>query len=221
MPDDRILLVEGNADRLFFEQICETIGVKSKVHVAIPTNFVGRHNSKQAVMQALHILIKQLNDGSVKSVSLIVDADYEEYDGLGFEATLRQIALLLNEYGFAKRRRVGQGGGFLFEHDDGLAPIGAWIMPNDADDGMKEDWALAAAVDEEADAVEYARNVLKRVPGAVKYKSIHLEKAIAAVWMSWQANPGQGLHQAVRNELVDLSNVPGSALQDWLKEAFP
>ena len=220
MPADRVLLVEGNADKLFFKEICAVLGVSAEIHVAVPKDYSGSHNSKQAVIQTIHVLIKQLADGSLKQIAAIVDADYKESNGLGCGGTLDQITALTKNYGFNQRHRVGQGGGFLFEHNDGFSPLGVWIMPNNMDDGMKEDWAIASASADEQAALKYAGTVLHAVPGGIKYKSNHHQKAVAAVWMAWQANPGQGLHQAVKNGLIDMSKPAARNLEAWLKKTF-
>ena len=56
----KILLVEGDSDKSFFEKICKKLSLDTIVQVAPPKDLGGRRNSKEAVFQRLEILLKQL-----------------------------------------------------------------------------------------------------------------------------------------------------------------
>jgi hypothetical protein len=59
----RILLVEGESDRGFFEEVCKSLGLDARVQVAPPKELGETRNTKGAVFNILPSLLKQLADG--------------------------------------------------------------------------------------------------------------------------------------------------------------
>lgn len=66
-----ILIVEGEADRGFFEALCNTLQLGVSVEVAPPRQLGGKHNSKQGVFNILGAYLPQLNDGAVSRLAII------------------------------------------------------------------------------------------------------------------------------------------------------
>ena len=56
----KILLVEGEADKGFFEQICKSLVLDTEVRVASPKDLEGVRNSKQGVFNLLPTLLPLL-----------------------------------------------------------------------------------------------------------------------------------------------------------------
>ena len=67
-----ILLVEGEADKSFFEGICKTLKLHTKVKVAPPKDVGGSHNNKEGVLNHLSNLLKQLDDAEITRLAIII-----------------------------------------------------------------------------------------------------------------------------------------------------
>ena len=62
VSSERVLLVEGEADRAFFEKICGNVGLDMSVTIAPPKGLAGSHNTKEGVFNHLPVLLAQLAD---------------------------------------------------------------------------------------------------------------------------------------------------------------
>ena len=220
MSAKNILLVEGEADRAFFEKLCKRFNLTVTVKVNTPRDAGHQFDTKQAALSVLEEpYLRQLADGTTERLAIVIDADRES-DGGGFARTLAQLSQRLNPAGYVLRPNAGLSG-LLFEHDDGQEDIGAWIMPNNANEGALEHWIQTNLHPGEADLMQHAQESINQIPGGSKFKPVRLTKAEVATWLAWQEEPDHGLWQAVKPGLLDESAPEFQALKAWLEKAFP
>ena len=213
-----ILIVEGEADRGFFEALCNTLQLGVSVKVAPPKQLGGTHNTKEGVFNILlDTYLQQLNDGTVPRLAIIVDADAAEH-GQGFARTLRRVEKIVSEYGFSAPT-AATAGGCLFQHSDGLNPFGLWIMPNHADDGMLEHWLSECVSQEQIALFHHAQACVDALPTRL-FKPLRRAKADIATWLAWQEKPGEGLYHCVEAGLLDETAQQYQALVSWLRAVF-
>lgn len=213
-----ILIVEGEADRGFFEALCNTLQLGVSVKVAPPKQLGGTHNTKEGVFNILlDTYLQQLNDGTVPRLAIIVDADAAEH-GQGFARTLRRVEKIVSEYGFSAPT-AATAGGCLFQHSDGLNPFGLWIMPNHADDGMLEHWLCECVSQEQIALFHHAQACVDALPTRL-FKHLRRAKADIATWLAWQEKPGEGLYHCVEAGLLDETAQQYQALVSWLRAVF-
>ncbi len=213
---ERILLVEGDADRGFLEEICKTLRLQASVKVAQPKHIEGFHNGKEGVFNVLPIWLNQLSDATVTRLAVIVDADSEE-DGGGYNRAIERITEIVKPYGFTLASNPV--GGIYFQHDDDLADFGLWVMPNNCDEGMLEDWIKRCVHSNENKLFTHAQEVVDTLP-LTKFKPIHISKAEVATWLAWQKKPGHGLYLAVEDQLIDMDSELFLELKDWLTHIY-
>lgn len=220
MSSKRILLVEGEADRGFFEALSKRLMIKLDVQICTPKS-VGEYDSKQGVFRALNsTYLQQLNDGQIERLAVVVDADSEAFNGLGYAKTIAQLTGVLIPFGFVQDSAASPG--LSFTHSNGLQPFGAWVMPNNAADGMLEDWVKSCIVSTESALLGHAQSSIVAIPGGPKFKPLHQTKAEVATWLAWQAKPEHGLYKAAEEPgLLDDQAQPFVDLCDWLKRVFP
>ena len=113
-----------------------------------------------------------------------------------------------------------QPAGLIYNHDDGLADFGLWVMPDNSSDGMLEDWLKQCVAPAEQALLTQAVSVVGSLPQPTKFKPLHLSKAEVATWVAWQRSPGQGLHLAVRDQLLDVGYPGYMKLSAWLTHVF-
>jgi hypothetical protein len=219
MNTKNILLVEGESDRSFFETLCRMLRISADVvRVAVPKDDGGAHNSKAGVLNHLiSALLPQLQDGQLTRIGVVVDADRAMH-GSGYAATLQRFTEALVQGDF--RPNPAPTSGLVFTHQDGLADLGLWIMPNNADEGMLEDWIKQCLHSDETGLYQHGEASIDAIPGGPKFQPWNRSKAEVATWLAWQEKPGNGLYNAVKPDLLDTSAPLYAGLYAWLKHVF-
>lgn len=213
---DRILLVEGESDRAFFELICKKLALDAFVRVAAPKDLTGSHNSKEGVFNCLPIELKNLGDGHTTRLAVVLDADSEP-DG-GFQAARDRVGKIVTPFGYSLSD--DGAGGCIYQNNDGLADFGLWVMPNNSHEGMLEDWVKYCMRSDEQTLFAHAVSAIDALPVAPKFRAIHRSKAEVATWLAWQKRPGHGLYRAVEDDLIDTHSQLYLELSAWLKHVF-
>ena len=214
---ERVLLVEGEADRAFFERICGEVGLDTSVTIAPPKELAGSHNTKEGVFNHLPVLLDQLADGQITRLAVIVDADSAENGG-GYQRAINRVEKIVLPYGFVLATNTI--GGIIFQHNDGLADFGLWVMPNNADEGMLEDWIKQCIHPDEQDLFAHAEAMVAALPQPPKFKPIHRSKAEIATWLAWQKQPGHGTYRAVEDGLINTIGIHYTNLTTWLGHVY-
>jgi hypothetical protein len=215
----KILLVEGEADKGFFEEICKNLNLDTSVKVAPPKELGGSHNTKGGVINHLMgVLLPQLADGSITQIATVVDADYVIH-GHGYERTLSRLSDVLNPYGFNLEIGQAENNGLRFKNSDGLADFGLWIMPRNQHEGMLEDWVKSCVGESEQELFGLATIVVgqREYP---KFPNHKTSKAEVATWLAWQKEPGHGLYHLVSEGLLNRQSPLFVELEQWLQKVF-
>ena len=214
----RILLVEGEADKSFFEIICKNLGLHTIVEVAAPKDITKARNGKWHAIKLLPILIKYLADEEIEltHLAVVVDAD-RVADGNGYENTIDKVTKFVAQEGYALSSNPVAG--VLFEHDEELADFGLWVMPNNCDEGMLEDWIKRCIRTDELELFKHAKKVVCDLPSR-KFNSNRCSKAEVATWLAWQEQPGHGLYHIVKDELIDTNSASYKELSNWLNHIY-
>ncbi len=225
MSQKNLLLVEGETDKNFFDRLCKNLAISPEIKVAPPKELGGGYNSKQGVLNYLKtILLPQLNDGSIQHLAVVVDADYADSHGLGTVGTLKQIKEIVEPFGFKLPENATYQNGFCFRNSDGLPDFGVWIMPNNQEDGMLEDWVKSCIIQTEQDLFHHAEKTVADLSthGLQKFKPIHITKTQVATWLAWQNLPKYSIDGVLdkKDVLVDENSKLYQNLANWLKNIY-
>ena len=212
----RILLVEGDADRAFFELICKALALDT-VTVAPPRNLEGSHNTKEGVFKHLPVLLSQLADGRTSQLAVIVDAD-SAVNGGGYAQVIQKVTNIVERFGFALATHPS--GGIVYQHNDGLADLGLWVMPDNYNEGMLEDWIKGSIHPSEQALFDHAEATVAALPQPQKFNQIHRTKAEVATWLAWQKHPGHGNYRAVEDGLIYTKGALYQKLAAWLGHVY-
>lgn len=216
------LLVEGLSDQVFFEALCREIGYKNKeIWVGPPHSYGAGGNGKGNAITIFDDLLDSLNDERITNLGLIVDADYVQTDGLGFQKTFDRIASILSIRGYTipLHSNKHELAGFIFQNNNTSTEVGVWIMPCNHDDGTIEDFCLSIADPSENPLIAEAKSAVNKLT-VPKFPLHFKSKAEAATWLAWQKVPGQGLTGLIGNNLLDKQNPNYIGLANWLKKVF-
>ena len=218
----KILLVEGPNDTLFFQAWCREVRLKG-ITVAPPAHLGAQGMGKGNAFKLLPTLLQQLKDGTVDRLGIVLDADHPLNHHQGFDNSYRKIAGYLEsalKFNVPKRLPP-QRAGFLFDHPDGLPPVGLWIMPDNRQDGMLEDFIKQAITTEpQKEVLEEACSAVSRLNPPLFNRDFHLSKAEIATWLAWQAEPGKPMASAVGDQLIDLKSPLPDQFTQWLRQVF-
>lgn len=221
MSSKNILLVEGEADRSFFEVICRQLSIDASIHVAAPKDLIASQvtkNTKEGVFSLLPELLKQLEDGTTEKLAVVVDAD-SMVNGGGFQKACDRVGRIVKPAGF-DLVTSRSAAGLVFENSDGFADLGLWVMPNNADEGMLEDWIKQCLHPGEDALYQHAGTSIDAIPGGPKFKPLHRTKAEVATWLAWQEKPGHGLYNAASPDLLNTSAPLFVDMHAWLQHVF-
>lgn len=219
--ESKILLVEGEGDKNFFEVLFKKIRLKVKVQTTVPEDHGAEKNGKSKIVSLLETLIDSLRDGQITNMAVVVDADYKQ-DGGGYQQTIDRIKKKIKPKGYDSGHKI-VGSGLSFPHNDGLSNFGLWVMPDNQSDGMFEDWIKKIVKKEELPLFEHAVRTVNDLQEK-KFKPIHSSKAEIASWMAWQKIPGEALCVAIKDdakeELIDLQAESAVQLITWLRHIY-
>jgi hypothetical protein len=234
----QIIVVEGEADRQVIECLCEVIGISPEIKMFTPkdltklqlaeldTGISKPADTKTGIYNILKSLLKQLENGDLENLAIVVDADQTGSNLGGFNETLKQIQQRLIPY-----QLTDSTNGLIFTHPHGGSPIGVWIMPNNQDDGMIESWLAHCIHHHENPLFQKAKNNTPQQTEQPKFGEHHRTKAEVATWLAWQKKPSIGLYSAFirhqdaqKNKQLSLLNSQSTHYQNlvtWLNYVFP
>lgn len=217
---ENILLVEGEGDRSFLEQLCNRLKLPAEVVLPATAKDLldDGYNTKQGAYDALEdrLNLLQQADSALKRLAIIVDADHCK-DGQGFDKTHLALTAILQKYEYDQLDC--QSGGLVFAHkDENIKPIGVWIMPNNQHDGAIESWIKSCSDPQKCDLLKHAEQTVSNLPNR-RFTGNNLAKSEVATWLAWQRKPSIGLYAAV--PLLDEQAESYQQLVNWLRYLFP
>ena len=97
--------------------------------------------------------------------------------------------------------------------------LGIWLMPNNQDAGMLEDFLMKMAG---SDAISVARECVKtaKQKGVTSFKEAHQSKAVIHTYLAWQDEPGKPLGQSVTSHALRPDTDIAYNFTDWLQRLF-
>lgn len=221
----KILLVEGQDDRAFFQHFLCTLELQIDIEPETPKNFCQTESDGVDVLrkQALPTAWHRITTGEITHLAIVIDADSQAL-GYGFAKRREQITSLLRTYGyditeFSSPHNQGE----IFTHPDGFTSIGLWVMPTHYDDGMLEDLLLNnlnTKDDKQRSLLDRADKTINALGDLRTFKDTHLSKARLATLLAWQKKPGTSSGKAYQAGIFDNNSVSLSAFTLWLQRVF-
>ena len=201
------LLVEGKTDQHVVWALCEHYQVEENFNVV---DCDGINNLLDELKMRL------TNPSNVKTIGVILDADND------LDARLEQIRNIIKPYGYETPKKSPPTGLICSSPDTMFPKLGFWLMPDNVNFGMVEDFALSLAPDDDPLLTE-AESVLRHIEelGVQKYIPNHRSKAKIHTYLAWQDEPGAPIGQSITKRVFNpdypLANV---FVQNWLIPLF-
>lgn len=225
----KLLLVEGDSDKEFFENFCQYHQLKIKkdniktFEIVSPKDIDKEkgYNSKQGIINLLDKLLPQVKTKSITQLGIVVDADFVQ-TGTGFGKTHEQIAKKLAQYDYELKPNTNIA---TNQSNIVLPDIGIWIMPNHADDGAIEHWLQENIHPAELDFYNYVDDIVEKIENdnKQKFKPSQQLKVKIGTWLLWQEKPHLGagnLFDKNIDKLIDRNRDSYQELLGWFKIIF-
>lgn len=200
-----LLLVEGKSEEKAIKEFF------NKWDCAI--NFeISNENSITKLKPSLKTHLKSTN--TLKKLWIIMDAD-KSYD-----AAWQSIRDILERSGkYVPPKIMPKSGLILLPKDSNDIIVGVWIMPNNQNIGMLEDFMMSIIPEEDKLLIE-SEDVITTLEtkGIQKYKSVHRAKAKFHTWLAWQDEPGESINVAIRKNLFNRDMDLYNAFKVWIME---
>ena len=202
------LLVEGNDDQHVVWALC-------KKHNVPETFDVIDCESVEKVLKSLGFRLKLADINS--RIGIVMDAD------TSLKSRWDSFVSILKRTGKydCDALTLPQDGLVLEPTDNTYPKVGIWLMPDNNQNGMLEDFMLALAKPDDA-LMKKSEDVLTdlETEGIQRYKPAHRSKAKIHTYLAWQDIPGRPMGQAITANILNSDSDMAVKFADWLKELF-
>ena len=202
------LLVEGNDDQHVVWALCEKHNVPESFDVI-------DCESIENVLKAFEVRLK-ISDNNQR-IGIVVDAD------VNLKSRWDSIVSILKKTGKYDIATIElpQDGLILEPTDTTYPKVGIWLMPDNNQNGMLEDFMTALATPDDV-LMKKSEEVLTELEkeGIQKYKAVHRSKAKIHTYLAWQDTPGRPMGQAITANILNADSELAVKFANWLKELF-
>lgn len=202
------LLVEGNDDQHVVWALC-------KKHNVPETFDVIDCESVENVLKSLEVRLRLADNNS--RIGVVMDAD------TSLKSRWDSFVSILKRTGKydCETLTLPQDGLVLEPIDNTYPKVGIWLMPDNNQNGMLEDFMMALAKPDDT-LMKKSEDVLAglETEGIQKYKPVHRSKAKIHTYLAWQDVPGRPMGQAITANILNSDSDMAVMFADWLKELF-
>lgn len=201
---DKVLLVEGDND-------CHVVMALCAAHTVPETFGIYQCGSDTGVLKRLNALIVRPNPPQV--IGVMLDADNPSLVG-----RWDSIRGKLRHYGYTFPTDSNING-TVVEGTSDEPKLGVWLMPNNQDSGMLEDFCVELA---EPASLAFARECVEQaqVRDATTFKAVHCSKAVIHTYLAWHDEPGYPLGKAITRQALRPHTDVAVKFTNWLIHLF-
>lgn len=202
------LLVEGNDDQHVVWALCEKHNVPESFDVI-------DCESVENLLKAFEVRLKIADNN--QRIGIVVDAD------VNLKSRWDSIVSILKKTGKYDCDNISlpQDGLILEPTDNTYPKVGIWLMPDNNQYGMLEDFMATLAAPDDA-LMKKSEDVLTELEteGIQKYKPVHRSKAKIHTYLAWQDVPGRPMGQAITANILNADSELTVKFAQWLKGLF-
>lgn len=112
-------------------------------------------------------------------------------------------------------------GGYIASHSTPTrARVGVWLMPNNRDEGLLEDF-LTGLIPDNDSCWQHAQDATVRAMAlGAQLPERYAAKGRLHAWLAWQENPGLPLGTAITARFLDPLSERANAFVAWFRELF-
>lgn len=202
--EPRLLLVEGADDFYVISELCEA--------GKLPENFmIFDCGSDEDVLNALNTLL--LRSELPEIIGVVIDADKPDV-----RTRWQSIRDKLQNYPYILTDEPERDGTIVEAIED-MPRLGFWLMPNNVDPGMLEDFCRQLAPD---DAIAFAEHCVieAKEKSFATFRDVHQSKAVVHTYLAWQNEPGNPLGLSIKTKVLKPKIEIAKTFTNWLQRLF-
>ncbi len=203
---NKILLVEGKNDCHAVMALCEAHNVPETFGI------YECGGDQNRVLKRMNALIVRPNPPQV--IGVMLDADESS---LGKWQSI-QDKLRNNSHSYVLPQ-IPNADGTVVEEIEDKPKLGFWLMPNNQDAGMLEDFCAELA---EPMSLAFARECVEKAHqgNITTFKQVHHSKAVIHTYLAWHDEPGYPLGKAITSEALRPHTDIATRFTNWLIHLF-
>lgn len=204
----RVLLVEGRTDCHVVLALCAACGV--------PETFgLYQCDSDDGVLRRLNALM--LAPDRPRVIGVMLDADKPEACP-SVSSRWDSIKSTLKRHGYDVPAQPDATGSIIPPLPN-KPSVGVWLMPDNREPGMLEDFLLGMVAESAKDTVSRCIEVA-RTDGISSFREAHYSKAMIHTYLAWQDEPGRPLGQCITCKTLEPGTATARLFTDWLTRLF-
>ncbi len=206
-----VLLVEEKQEVRVIPELIEANGVNWGTR-RNPIVYLRDYDGYQQLLEA-DVIATELQASGLSALGIMIDADYNSE---GRWQSIRNACLK----SIPDIPEVLPEEGLIHMAPNGVK-FGIWIMPDNRMHGMLETF-LAYTI---PDGSEPLWQLSQETTGEAKKRGAsfidaHYDKANIYTWLAWQDSPGQQLHQAITQKILNPCHPNGQKFVRWFKALY-
>lgn len=203
---ERVLLVEGDND-------CHVVMALCNAHNVPQTFGIYQCGSDVGVLKRLNALILRPNPPQV--IGIMLDADSPSLEGR-WQSIKDKLKNNNHSYVLPKKPNAD---GTVVESISDRPKLGFWLMPNNQDSGMLEDFCAELA---EPASLAFARECVEQAQErkVTTFKAVHFSKAVIHTYLAWQDEPGYPLGKSITSQALRPQTDIAVKFTNWLTGLF-
>jgi hypothetical protein len=202
---ERVLLVEGKDD-------CHVIMHLCQAHNLPETFCIHDCNGYEKALKVLGNRFQRSPQLRPKIIGIVLDAD------LDIMARWQQLTDKLNKYGYILPAQPDRQG-TIHPSVDKYPRLGIWLMPNNIEPGMFEDFLKQLALPYTLATAESCVKCARRRK-VTHFKEAHVSKAEIYTYLAWLDEPGKPFGQAITAHALQPDTEIAHQFTDWLNRLF-
>lgn len=208
MENSSLLLVEGKSEVHVIKELCKLCNI----------NTTFKTEPKDSLSELKTALKTELKSTNIyRKIWVIIDADVN-FDGAW--QSIRDILIKSRKYDINHKLQLPDNGIIIQPKDHNDITVGIWIMPNNSDVGMLEDFLISLIPDDNK-LIKKSKNIISEIDKERDlhdnvFKKVHESKATVHTWLAWHDTPGESLGVAINKKLFQTNADLCVKFNDWL-----
>lgn len=222
-----ILLVEGKKDATVIQALCDKACIKTSIIDQIESYdsswsfaiFLPKDSGDDKVLTNIQRAIID----NIKIMGVVLDADKpKDKPSLCVDSRLQAIQSKLNKLNKYYQKKLQKNPlGIVIEGHENLPRFGVWLMPDNQNAGMLEDF-LMRIVKKPEKCIDFAEQCVADAENkdCCTFKAAHRSKAIIHTYLAWQDEPGNTLELSIKTGKLDSTTKIATDFVNWIKRLF-
>lgn len=201
MVTDSVLLLEGQDDKHVVNNLLFAHHLNTRFNI----------KEKGGLPNLLDTLPVEIRASELKRIGLVVDAD------TSLTNRWQSLNLVLTKSGYIGIPKTPSESGTILKQE-GKPVLGIWLMPNNSDVGMIEDFAMLLISPQDR-LLPLAQAALETIPMEDRlFPEVHRSKALVHTWLAWQVDPGVPMGAAITRKYLESDTPTAVAFVTWLNQ---